>query len=401
MADRKISHEASASATGYLYQCRIALLYGLRAIPTNPDLSISVEKFDDVAFESSGTPSQLIQTKHHLGTPRNLSDASSDLWNTFLIWVKTVQADVEAPFRTKFILLTTSLAPENSAASYLRASGRDEEKADSLLRKTATTSNSKANADAYAAYNSLPQESRLSLLKAITVLDSSPGIVDVAEEIAQELHFAAPTEQLAHLAERLEGWWFAVIINALSSKPVESIPVMAIDQRIDDLREEFKRSALPVDLKTTNPPQEVIAELDKRPFVRQLRRVNVGGKRIEYAIRDFYRASEQRSRWLRQDLLVDGELAKYEQELTEAWEPRFASMVDKLPTPCSAEEKAANGQELFRWVEQEASFPLRTVSERFLTHGSYHMLSNRYALGWHPEFASLAEEPEGTEEKEK
>ena len=58
----------------------------------------------------------------------------------------------------------------------------------------------------------------------------------------------------------------------------------------------------------------MIAELDKRPFVRQLRRVNVGGKRIEYAIRDFYRASEQRSRWLRQDLLVDGELAKYEQE---------------------------------------------------------------------------------------
>ena len=31
-------------------------------------------------------------------------------------------------------------------------------------------------------------------------------------------------------------------------------------------------------------------------------------------------------------------------------------------------------------MEQEASFPLRTVSQRFLTHGSYHILSNRYAL---------------------
>lgn len=400
MADRKISHEARASATGYLYQCRIALLYGLRAIPTNPELSISVEKFDDVAFESSGTPTQLIQTKHHIGSSGNLSNASSDLWNTVLIWTKAVQADVEAPFRTKFILLTTSLAPQDSAASYLRVNSRDEEKADTLLRETAATSKSKTNAEAYAAYTMLPQESRISLLKAITVLDSSAGIVDVAEEIAQELHFAAPTEQLPHLAERLEGWWFAVIIRALSSTPVESIPVMAIDQRIDDLREEFKRSALPVDLRTTNPPQDVIAELDKRPFVRQLRRVKVGGKRIEYAIRDFYRASEQRSRWLRQDLLVDGELAKYEQELTEAWEPRFASMVDGLPVPCSTEEKAANGQELFRWVEQEASFPLRTVTERFLTHGSYHILSNRNVVGWHPEFATT-DEPEETEENDK
>jgi hypothetical protein len=30
----------------------------------------------------------------------------------------------------------------------------------------------------------------------------------------------------------------------------------------------------------------VIAELDKRPFVRQLRKIEIGGRRIEYAIRD-------------------------------------------------------------------------------------------------------------------
>jgi hypothetical protein len=401
VAKKENTHEASASATGYLYQCRIALLLGLRAIPLTPDLKISVEKFDDVAFDTNGTPSELIQTKHHIGSTGNLSNASSDLWNTLLIWVKATKADVETPFRTKFILLTTGIAPADSAASFLRAGSRDEQRADKIFCETAAKSSSKENKGAYAEYTSLPAANRISLLQAITVLDSSPSIVDVFEELVQELHYSAPRDQVPHLVERLEGWWFSTIIKALSSKPVQAVSVLSIDQRVDDLREEFKREALPVDLKTEIPPQEVISELDKRPFVKQLRRVKIGAARVEYAIRDFYRASEQRSRWLRQDLLVDGELEKYEQELTEAWEPRFASMVDGLPEPCSPDAKVAGGQQLFKWAEQEASFPLRTVRERFLTHGSYHILSNRNAVGWHPEFATPPEESNDTEEKEK
>ena len=80
------THEASASATGYLFQCRYSLLAGLQAIPDSPQLEISVEKFDDVAFEANGEPTQLIQTKHHIGTTGSLSDASTDLWKTLLIW---------------------------------------------------------------------------------------------------------------------------------------------------------------------------------------------------------------------------------------------------------------------------------------------------------------------------
>jgi hypothetical protein len=45
-------HDAAAAATGYLYQCRYALLAGLQAIPDAPELEISIEKFDDVAFEA-------------------------------------------------------------------------------------------------------------------------------------------------------------------------------------------------------------------------------------------------------------------------------------------------------------------------------------------------------------
>lgn len=387
------THEASASATGYLFQCRYALLAGLRAIAKSPELEISIEKFDDVGFEANGEPTQLIQTKHHVGKLGSLTDASVDLWKTLLIWAKRVAEDVEAPFRIKFVLLTTGLAPEGSAAAFLRMRERDVTVADQILLQTAASSKNKENAAAYLAYTTLAEDLRQSLLKAILVLDGSPNIVDVGDEIAHELIHAAPRDQVDHLVERLEGWWFGVVIKALSGVGPSAISVLAIDQRVDELREEFRRDALPVDYASTYPSPTVVAELDKRPFVKQLRRIEVGPRRVEFAIRDYYRASEQRSRWAREELLVGGELESYERQLIEAWEPRHAALVDELTPACPSAEKVAAGQILYKWVENEAQFTLRSVRDRFLTHGSYHILSNRYAVGWHPEYQSDQGDP--------
>ena len=395
MANAGNTHEASASAAGYLFQCRYALYAGLRAIPYTPQLEISVEKFDDVGFETQGEPTELIQTKHHIGKQGNLTDASADLWKTLLIWCKRVAQDIDAPFRMRFVLLTTGTAPEDSAASFLRMRDRDVEEADKRLLRVVATSKNKDNTASYRAYATLPQELRLSLLRAIDVLDASPNIIDVRDEIARELYHAATRDQLDHLVERLEGWWFGVVVKAMTGAGPNAIPVLAIDQRVDELREEFKRGALPVDYKTKDPPPAVVAELDKRPFVRQLRRIQIGPTRVEWAIRDYYRASEQRSRWAREDLLVDGELETYEQELVEAWQPRHAALLDELTPTCPPEKKVQLGQTLFKWAEQDASFPLRSVRERFLTHGSYHILSYRYALGWHPDYKADATSDDG------
>jgi C-terminal domain 7 of the ABC-three component (ABC-3C) systems len=391
MAKPRNPHEASPSAIGYLFQCRYALFAGLRAIPETPQLSISIEKFDDVAFESSGEPTELIQTKHHIGKTGDLTDVSVDLWKTLSIWLQRVAEDVEALFRLRFVLLTTGHAPDGSAAALLRMRDRDEKTADKLLSAAAAKSKNKETAGARAAYLALPEEVRLSLLRAILILDGSPNIIDVRDEIVRELYHAAPRHQIDNLVERLEGWWFGVVIRALTATVPTSIPVLAIEQRVDELREEFKRDALPVDFKEAVPDATVIADYDKRPFVRQLRKIEIGGRRVEYAIRDYYRASEQRSRWLREELLIDGELEKYERELMEAWEPRHAAIVDEAADPCPPEKKVALGQAVFKWVEQDASFTLRTVRERFLTHGSYHILANRYAVGWHPDFNEDAE----------
>ena len=380
------SHTAAPASLGYLYQCRIALLLGIRAIPDTPDASVSVERFDDVAFEVDGHPSEIIQTKHRLNTPRSLSDRSPDLWRTLEIWCKLQRSGIASPSSTRFVLITTATAGEGSAASLLRVQNRNEEQADALLLAASSDSASRSNAAAYGEYRALSQSVRLTLLGSITVLDQSPAISNTRADIERELFHVASHDQLTHFVDRLEGWWFDLLIKALSGTTVDTIPVTAIDRQIEQLREAFRRDALPVDYRSESPSPDVIAELDNRPFVRQLRRIDIGPTRIEYAIRDYYRASEQRGRWLREDLVLDGELDNYDQELVEAWEPRFAAMLEDSDGMASASGRISLGRTLFRWAEQDATFPFRGVYERFLTHGSFEILSNRHRVGWHPDY---------------
>lgn len=387
-------YEATASLTGYLFQCRFALFVGVCAIAETPNLEVSIERFDDVAFEQSGDPIQLIQAKHHVSKKGNLTDTSADLWKTLRIWAERVAQDVEIPFSTSFVLMTTGAAPDGSAAGYLRARDRDEERAHELLIKAATTSKSETNKRAYKAFLDLPQEGRLSLLRAIKVLDGSANIIDVYEELRHELLHAVAKEHLPLFLERLEGWWFGTVVSALTGTGLAAIPVTSIENKMDELRESFRRDSLPVDYADKAPSEAVVAELDKRPFVRQLRLIAIGAKRVEFAIRDYYRAYEQRSRWVREDLLVDGEIESYERKLVEAWEPRFEAAKDELEDGCPAANKVQAGQKIFGWAETEADFPLRTVRQRFLTVGSFHMLANRYAVGWHPDHV-LHAQPDG------
>jgi hypothetical protein len=49
-------------------------------------VELSIERLDDVAFETAGDAVELLQTKHHINKQGDLSDASVDLWKTSRVW---------------------------------------------------------------------------------------------------------------------------------------------------------------------------------------------------------------------------------------------------------------------------------------------------------------------------
>jgi hypothetical protein len=376
---------ASDPALGYLFQCRYALLHSLQKLRNvDDDFIVSIETLDDVVFETKGQPVELLQTKHHLSRSANLTDGSADLWKTIRIWCEGT-AKGFVPEGSLFFLLTTSAASPGSAAFLLRSAGRDVDTAFQRMVATAQSSINRENEKAYTVFLKNPAISR-AVLESTIVLDSSDDILEAGESIKKVIKLIVYKQFSDSFVRMLEGWWFNRSIKQLAKV---NGPILSeeIEDQIDELREQFKEDNLPID------DSILSAEVDHLPylnevFVQQLRLINIRNPRILIAIREYFRALEQRSRWIREDLLLVGELDKYERRLTEEWQIWFEGMREELGDDAAEEEKIKSAQALYRWVETQAGFPIRPrCNEPFVTRGTFHILANGQKLGWHPDFA--------------
>jgi hypothetical protein len=392
ISDAQAIHSAAQSAAGYLYQARLALAEVLRYAYVDSEIEISVEKFDDVSFEKEGNPLELLQTKHHLKKSGDLTDASVDLWKTLRVWAEAVKADPSLPGRARFALFTTAQAPTGSAASYLRpidSGGRNPLKSEALLVEAANASTNKALGPATAAFLGLTPEMRKTLVAGIEIIDGTPLIADIEALIEERLRMIAPRGKAAIAREQLEGWWWPRICVTLQAEIPSTISVVEVEQKLDDIRDSFRRDALPFDMEHVDPPPEALDTLDEMRFVLQLRSIGIAATRLQYAKRDFYRASAQRSLWARHNLLFDGEVGRFEKTLIEEWQPRFSQMCDGLDRAWQDPELGDAGQKLYAWVENEARFPMRTTVSRFLNVGSFHILADDLRIGWHRDYLTV------------
>ncbi len=113
-------------------------------------------------------------------------------------------------------------------------------------------------------------------------------------------------------------------------------------------------------------------------------------KRIVFAIRNFYRAFEHRSRWVGEELLLVGDLEKYEDRLFEEWDLKFVRMCDDLAPEALDDEMVEASKRIYEWAEDIREFPIRPgVSEPSITRGSFHMLADKPRIGWHPRYEEI------------
>lgn len=155
------AHQAVEQMLGYLYQVRYALLLLLQN--DDEQAQICIEKFDDIAFSHDDNNSErMIQLKHHTKAYGDLTDGSTDIWRTIKVWADLVYKDATCLTRTKFIIITTAIAPEKSAASYLKPItnelGRDARVAFSLLKEITKTSKNIKHESYYKLFNKLGDE---------------------------------------------------------------------------------------------------------------------------------------------------------------------------------------------------------------------------------------------------
>src|SRR5690606_12856027 len=125
------------------------------------------------------------------------------------------------------------------------------------------------------AFTALTPAIRKELVSAIEILDGMPLIADLGTVIEDRLRMIAPRGKLALAREQLEGWWWPRICGALRAETPQAIPVLEVEQKLDDIRDSLKRDALPLDMEDIEPSTEELGSLDDMRFVRQLRSVGV------------------------------------------------------------------------------------------------------------------------------
>lgn len=378
-------------ALGYLYQVRAALLWSLQKLSQDESFQVSVEVLDDVAFEYSlEEPSTFLQTKHHANRTAALTDSCSDLWKTLRVWIEGT-ASGQIPQSAALQLITTGIAPTNSAASKLKFGERDPTGARATLDAIARTSTSVTNAAAYRAYELMSSQQRLALLERVVVIDAAPNIADLDEELRSVIFWAVDRSHQTPFLDRLEGWWLRRVIRQLIKAPVDRIGSVEIEAQMGDLRDQFRQDSLPIDGDLLDFVLDDATEAAHQHyrFVKQLDVIDAGKRRVANAIRDFYRAYEQRSRWVREDLVVTLDISRYEKRLAEEWENIFEAVCDEVGQDATDVERKAAARSILQWAER-ASIPIRPgVTEPFLCRGSLHMIADDGRIGWHPNFKTM------------
>lgn len=390
------NHDATASLLGYLYQCRYALLAALDEIKVNPGHELSIERFDDVAFEKNGDPLELIQTKHH-GSNSNITDSSVDVWKTLLIWMRRINENPAEISRLRYVILTTATASHNSAIECLRKDDdqRNSTKALTLLREVAVKSKNESTKVAREMLVEMDDSLAELLFANIWVFDEAPNIIDARVEIENVLTFAAPVGKVDALTTYLEGWWFSRVISGLSEEKSSSISLSAISSKISEIRDGLKSDTLPLSPDIDELEIPILDDSDQRVFIQQMKVVGLADAPITTAIQDYYKAYTQRSRWAREELLLDDEAQRYERKLCDALDRERLAEVEVEPQS-DEETKKRVGRKLFHWSMRHA-LPLRNRDEIWLSSGSYQMLSDRRKIGWHEDYKKIFEIKEAAE----
>lgn len=390
MAARDPDFEASASALGYVYQLRKALslcveYYGYPDV----DWCVAIEAGDDIE-EVTREGRTFYQLKHRAPGVR-LTNASVDLWKTLRIWAHGITRGQVNLDETDLVLLTTSDLPQDSVGYWLQSHDtncRDEARALETLVKTRQSSKSTELQKAFAAFDLLTDRQRVGMTSRIRVIGNAPDVDAVEKQLLQSAVKAVGREFAGSFLSRLEGWFLRRTIRQLRVPGADGITGLEFDETFSDLRGQFRRENLPIDEDIADLQADT-APYSGQPFVRQLELMEFSSPRVSRAVRDYMRAFTQRSRWMKENLVLPGELGRYERRLVEEWEELFEDMAGRLGPESAEAEKVAAAKDIYRWAMVETQRRIRPeCDEPFVTKGSFHMLADDYRVGWHVDFVA-------------
>ena len=392
------SHEASASALGFYFQSFFAFK-ALVAL-AGDEGAVAIETADDVELQDNGQV-LLFQLKHTMkAAPSALTLSSRGLWRAVKAWIDVLPrlSLSETVFHLVTVapiasgnLLEVLRSPETDRSALLKAMVKEAERVVAERKEAQLAKKPLPHGDRAAgcvAFLGLTPQGRLNLLRQVRCEDASSSIDKLEGEIAGLLTLIKPDDR-ALVARRLIEWWDRQVVYALCGKRAKFISRMEFQEQITEFIADIEQDRLTADFEMLAQPA------DYQPdgmLTRQIKLVDGKGHDLAKAIREEWKARQQRSKWVNERPTMAARIADYDHVLKEHWSDRHVEMADACEGLEEAERRSS-GLGLLRWVHNEAPSIIRPIEPGFAApyyvRGSYQVLAIDREVGWHPDYVTL------------
>jgi hypothetical protein len=395
------AHSAEAAALGFYYQAFFALLTLMGQSTDNA--AVGIERLDDVELKADGH-TLLYQLKHSIASePPTISLKSRSLWRTLKVWIDILSMVTLS--ETTLHLVAVGGIASDSPLNVLRDPDADRAELVSAMLKEAqrvidlraAAEKSKNplpfadRADGCRAFLTLPPTERLNLMRRVKIQLHSPSVGAIEDLIAGHLKIL-PAEQRPIVAQRLIEWWDRQMVYSICNKRQRVISRSELQHQISAIVGDLEQGKLQAEFETVSPPD------DYQPdgvLARQIKLVDGTQSDHSRAIREEWKAREQRSKWLNSNPAMAPIINDYDSILEEHWSDRHSQMAEGC-AELEEKEKCASGLKILRWTHEEAPQVVRPIAESwnaaYYVRGTYQVLAIDLQVGWHPDYKKLLAE---------
>lgn len=391
-------HSAEGAALGFWYQSLYALLTLLGM--TTDEAAIGLEQLDDIQLKADGQ-TLLYQLKHSISQcPPPIGVKSKSLWRTVKAWIDVLPSLTLSETTLHLVTVGGIVAGDplevvtdiDADRTSLTAAMTQEALRVREARKAAAKAGKALpygdRYDGCEAFLALSETDRLNLLRRVVIRAGSPAVSEVESEIAGQLHIL-PAEQRGLVAERLVAWWDRQIVYSLCEMRDRIVTRVELQSQVSSIIAEIDQGKLVPDFETISQPEDY--EPDGM-LARQIQLVNGTKSDHERAIREEWKAREQRARWLNSNPAMASTINDYDLVLKEHWSDRHIQMAEECASIDDA-GKCASGLKLLRWSHMEAPMAVRPIAQgwgaAYYIRGSYQVLAISLIVGWHPNYDTL------------
>lgn len=395
------THAAEAVALGFYYQALFALVTLVAQV--TDDAAVAIERLDDVELVADGN-TLLYQLKHSISsTPPPVTLASRALWKTLKVWIDALPELTLS--ETTLHLVVIGSIPEDSPLCALLEVGSDRSQlVAAMVKEAQRVMDARAAAarvqkklpfsdrvDGCEAFLTLPETERDNLVCRIQVQPQSPTIGQIEERIANHL-MVLPAEHRTFVAERLVEWWDRQVIYSLCGKRSRVMTRIELQRQISSIVGDIETERLVPDFITVMPPE------DYQPdgmLMQQILLVEGARSDISKAIREEWRAREQRAKWVDANTAMASKINDHDLVLQEEWSDRHMQMAEAC-LELDDKHKCQLGLGLLRWTHEDAPGEVPPIGDGwnapYYVRGSYQVLAIDLKVGWHPDYRDLLKE---------